>query len=318
MDKISWLIGIVGLNEYVYNLTGKQLHESKYAYIKGMELITFMNEYCKELSTKHGLNLKIEETPAESTAGRFAKLDKKKYGDKAFVQANDYGFYYSNRVHFAVNAKIDYVDELNYQSKFHPLVEAGSMIHIWVGDKALSPKAISNLIYKIWKYTKCSEMTISPNKTVCDNCKTTINGFFETCPNCNSDKIFWIARITGYQVRVDKFNQSKLAELFDRRSDDIENQDNENEEVFLLNDVPPDDQITVYTLPLCPNCKQIKKFCNENNISFSEINVNNDFKAKARLIVEGLTEMPIIQINRVFYQGDKEKLKNILLENRND
>lgn len=311
MDKISWLIGIVGLNEYVYNLTGKQLHESKYAYTKGMELITFMNQYCKELSKKHGITLKLEETPAESTAGRFAKLDRKKYGERAFVQKNEYGIYYSNSVHFAVNAKIDYIDELSYQSKFHDLVEAGSMIHIWIGDKKPSAKAIGDLIYKVWKNTKCAEITISPNKTVCDNCNTTVNGFHEKCPKCNNDNVFWIARITGYQVRVDKFNSSKLAELFDRENKDIENPDTSID--FLVNDINNSATLKIYTLPNCPNCRKLKKFCNNNNIEYIEKNVDKDFKAKAQIIVEGLEYFPIINIKGKFIECNNiDNLKSLI------
>lgn len=311
MDKISWLIGIVGLNEYVYNLTGKQLHESKYAYTKGMELITFMNQYCKELSKKHGITLKLEETPAESTAGRFAKLDRKKYGERAFIQKNEYGIYYSNSIHFAVNAKIDYIDELSYQSKFHDLVEAGSMIHIWIGDKKPSAKAIGDLIYKVWKNTKCAEITISPNKTVCDNCNTTVNGFHEKCPKCNNDNVFWIARITGYQVRVDKFNSSKLAELFDRENKDIENPDTSID--FLVNDINNSATLKIYTLPNCPNCRKLKKFCNNNNIEYIEKNVDKDFKAKAQIIVEGLEYFPIINIKGKFIECNNiDNLKSLI------
>lgn len=317
-EKISWLIGIVGLNEYVYNLTGLQLHESKSAFIKGVELITFMNDYCKELTKKHKMSFKIEETPAESTAGRFAKLDKKTYGDKAYMQSNEHGFYYSNSIHFNVDAKIDYIDELNYQSKFHTLVEAGSMIHLWVGDKKPSPEAIADLIYKVWKHTKCAEMTISPNKTVCNNCKTTIDGFFELCPKCNSDNIFWIARITGYQVRVDKFNNSKLAELFNRRTDDINNGSADHNELFYLDtnlNNETSNIVKVYSLPNCPNCRQIKKFCKENEIEFIDINAKDDFKVRALLNVEGLEYFPIVNINNNLIECDNvDLLKQSLLE----
>lgn len=220
-DRISWLIGIVGLNEYVYNLMGKQMHESKEMFIKGMELITFMNHKCKEMSKKYNMNIKLEETPAESTANRFAKLDIKKYGDKAFHQENEYGVYYTNSVHFAVNAPVDYIDRLKEQSKFHQVVEAGSMIHNWVGDRSPSPEAIYNLMKNTWEKTKCVEATISPDKTTCYGCKKTTNGFHDKCPLCSSENVFWTTRITGYQVRVDNFNDGKRAELEDRKREII-------------------------------------------------------------------------------------------------
>lgn len=221
-DRISWLVGIVGLNEYVWNLTGQQLHESKEAFIKGVELITYMSDKCKELSKQFNMNFKLEETPAESTAGRFAKLDIKKYEDKALHQENELGVYYTNSIHFNVDNNLDYIDILQEQSKFHPLVEAGSMIHCWVGDRSPNKKAIYDLIKNTWNNTKCAEMTITPDKTTCSCCNKTFNGFLDKCPDCGSESLKWTTRITGYQVvlrdfdGVTKINDSKNAEIKDR------------------------------------------------------------------------------------------------------
>lgn len=311
-DKISWLIGLVGLNECVYNITGKQLHESKKAYLTGLEIIAFMNQTCKELSEKYGMTFKLEETPAESTAGRFAKLDLKNYGVNSFVKGEDDGVYYSNSIHFAVDAKIDYIDELKYQSKYHSLVDAGSMVHVWVGDKKPSQKALADLIYKVWKNTKCTEMTISPNKTVCENCNTTINGFHDTCPKCESENVFWIARITGYQVRVDKFNASKFTELFDRNNHDVGCI--ETSENFLVNDIDNPKTLTIYSLANCPNCRKIKKFCIDNNITFTDVYADSDFKAKARMILEGKEMFPVVQIGNKFMEYDINKAEEMKSE----
>ena len=221
-DRISWLVGIVGLNEYVWNLTGQQLHESKEAFIKGVELITYMSDKCKELSKQFNMNFKLEETPAESTAGRFAKLDIKKYEDKALHQENELGVYYTNSIHFNVDNNLDYIDILQEQSKFHPLVEAGSMIHCWVGDRSPNKKAIYDLIKNVWNNTKCAEMTITPDKTTCGCCNKTFNGFLDKCPECGSERLKWTTRITGYQVvlrdfdGITKVNDSKSAEIKDR------------------------------------------------------------------------------------------------------
>ena len=130
------------------------------------------------------------------------------------------------------------------------------MIHVWVGDKKPSRKALADLIYKVWKNTKCTEMTISPNKTVCEDCKTTINGFHDVCPKCGSENVFWIARITGYQVRVDKFNASKISELFDRNNHDIDNCEISVD--FMTNDLENPETLTIYSLANCPNCRKMK------------------------------------------------------------
>lgn len=220
-EQISWLIGIVGLNECVYNLIGKQLHDSDEAFLKGLEIIAFMNDKLKEYSKKYNIAIKLEETPAESTAGRFAKLDIKHYGEKAYHKENEFGVYYSNSIHFAADSDVDYITRLMKQSKFHSLVEAGSMIHIWGGEFMPDPMAIYDLLEKTWYKTKCVQWVLSPEYTICKDCNKKHNGLQDTCPSCGSENVRGLTRITGYYVFVDKFNSSKRAELKDRKREGI-------------------------------------------------------------------------------------------------
>lgn len=221
LNNITYLIGIVGLNECVYNLIGQELHQSEDAYMLGMEIISFMYQKTKELSQKYDINIKLEETPAESTAGRFAKLDIQKYGERAYHKKNQFGVYYTNSVHFATDSNVDYITRLQEQSKFHSLVEAGSMIHIWTGNHNPNPQAIFNLLETTWYKTKCVQWVLSPEFTMCYDCNTKVNGLYDKCPKCGSTNIRGITRITGYYVFIDKFNTSKRAELKDRLREDI-------------------------------------------------------------------------------------------------
>ena len=221
LKNISYLIGIVGLNECVYNLIGKEMHETEEAYSLGLQIISYMYHETKKLSAKYGINMKLEETPAESTAGRFAKLDVKKYGDKAFVKKNEFGIYYTNSVHFATDSDVDYITRLMKQSKFHNLVEAGSMIHIWGGENEPDPKAIYELVKTTWEKTKCVRWVLSPEYTLCKDCNTRHNGLLEKCPKCGSENVRGVTRITGYYVFIDKFNSGKRAELEDRKREKI-------------------------------------------------------------------------------------------------
>ncbi|HSV42106.1 MAG TPA: anaerobic ribonucleoside-triphosphate reductase, partial [Methanomassiliicoccales archaeon] len=75
-NKASFLIGMVGLNELVQYHTGQQLHESKDATKFGLKVIANMKKISEELGEKYGIKMPLEQTPAESTAYRFAKLDK--------------------------------------------------------------------------------------------------------------------------------------------------------------------------------------------------------------------------------------------------
>lgn len=221
VEQISWLMGLVGLNECVYNLIGQELHESDDAYLKGLEIITFMNKKTSELSKKYGINIKLEETPAESTAGRFAKLDIKHYGDAAYHKQNEFGVYYSNSIHFSADSDVDYIDRIKKQSKFHTLVDAGSMIHIWGGEYNPDPEAIYKLLSDTWYKTKCVQWVLSPEYTFCKDCKKRSNGIHDNCTSCGSENVRGLTRITGYYVFLDKFNSGKRAEFEDRKKEEV-------------------------------------------------------------------------------------------------
>lgn len=177
-----------------------------------------MNKLTKQFSEEFGLTVKLEETPAESTAARFALLDKRKYPD-AFIKANEKGSYYTNSIHFAYDSDVDYVDRLIKQSVYHTFIDAGAMIHMWVGDHLPSSEAIFNLVKKTWYETKCAQWVISPELTVCHDCNQTFAGFFDKCPKCEGTNLRMISRVTGYFVDITKLNKGKQAELIDRNHD---------------------------------------------------------------------------------------------------
>ncbi len=79
MHRASYLIGMVGLNELVKIHTGDDLNESKKALKFGLKVISEMNLLCNEFSRQHDMHFVLEQTPAESTAYRFAKLDLRDY-----------------------------------------------------------------------------------------------------------------------------------------------------------------------------------------------------------------------------------------------
>jgi hypothetical protein len=163
-----------------------------------------------------------------NTAGRIAKLDKKKYGEKAYIKENEFGEYYTNSIHLATDSDVDYITRIIEQSKFHPLVEAGSMIHIWSGDKKPSPQAIYGLVKSTWDNTECSQIVVSPEYTVCYDCNNIFSGLHNDCPKCSNSNVRQYTRITGYLVEVNRFNPSKKAELKDRKRELIMEDINEN------------------------------------------------------------------------------------------
>jgi ribonucleoside-triphosphate reductase len=180
LNEASYIIGMIGLNESVKYLTGEGLHQSEAAYRLGLKIASAMYLKAKQLEEQHGLKLVLEETPAESTSLRFAKVDLQEYPEsKNFVRGNiEKGeVYYTNSVHLEADAPVDIIERIEKQGKFNPVIEAGAITHIFVGEKKPGADAILSLIKKTWENTQSAQITISPEFTVCDDCHQVSRGY---------------------------------------------------------------------------------------------------------------------------------------------
>lgn len=220
VERLTYLCGILGLNEMVQFHLGKQLHESEEAYRFGLKVVALMSKYAQKLSERYQIKLVLEETPAESAAYRLAKLDMKYYPAfasrvlKGNLQKEE--FYYTNSVHFANDAPIDYLERVKKQSKFHAMIEAGAIIHIWLGEYAPPPESIKNFVLKTFRITQAEQIAFSPEFTVCEDCSQTTRGLFADCPKCGSDNVYGITRIVGYFSKIPTWNKGKIGELKQR------------------------------------------------------------------------------------------------------
>ncbi|MEM3412123.1 MAG: anaerobic ribonucleoside-triphosphate reductase [archaeon] len=220
-SKQSYTFGIVGMNEMVKACTGYELHESKSAWLFGLKIMQYVKKRIAEMREEDGLNYALARTPAESTAGRFAKIDKKRFGEKAIVQGKDDGIYYTNSFHVRPSADIPLWERLKIEGSFHPLTDGGAMSHVWLTDAFSNASALTELTEKIAKKTAIQYMAYTKDFSVCDSCKKFIPGLKFTCPYCGSKSIQWWSRITGYYQNVKGWNKSKKQELIDRRRYDL-------------------------------------------------------------------------------------------------
>jgi ribonucleoside-triphosphate reductase len=180
LNEATYIIGMIGLNECVKKISGKELHESDDAYKLGLKIASAMYLKAKELEEQHGIKIVLEETPAESTSLRFAKVDLQEYPQaKEYVRGNiNKGeVYYTNSIHFAADAPIDIMERIEKQAKFNPIIEAGAITHVFLGEEKPSAESIFSLVKKTWENTQSAQITISPEFTVCNDCHTVSRGY---------------------------------------------------------------------------------------------------------------------------------------------
>jgi ribonucleoside-triphosphate reductase len=222
MKRATFLIGMVGLNELVKVHTGEELHESKKSLKFGLKVIAHMKLLTEKLSEQYGMRLVLEQTPAESTAYRFAKLDLKDYPLEApqVVKGNASTgqVYYTNSTYVAVSSRINPIERVRMEGLFHPIVEAGALTHIWLGESRPSKESLANFVVKVFRGTQNDQIAFSPEFTSCNTCGRTSRGLSNTCgfSDCNSTDVEGITRITGYFTKVSSWNKGKVGELQDR------------------------------------------------------------------------------------------------------
>jgi len=216
----SHLVGMVGLNEMVQIHLGEELHESKKALKFGLKVIAHMKLLAEKMGKKEGMRILLEQTPAESTSYRFARLDLKDFSPLSgrVVKGNvaEGKVYYTNSTHLNVGVRINPVERVTSEGIFHPLIEAGSISHIWLGESNPSKEAIAEFVIKTFKYTTNDQIAFSPEFTTCNSCFRTSRGLKEKCDYCGSSDVDGITRITGYFTKISSWNKGKLGELADR------------------------------------------------------------------------------------------------------
>ncbi len=219
MHRVTYLIGMVGLNELVQSHTGQELHESEDAIKFGLKVIAHMNLVAARLGKKYDMRFVLEQTPAESTAYRFAKLDMKLFPETQKVVKGNLSLeeiYYTNSTLFNVGAAVDPIERVKREGLFHPLIEAGSLTHVWLGESRPSAESLANFVIKTFRMTQNDQVAFSPELTTCVSCGRTSRGLHDVCLYCQSDRVEQITRITGYFTKVSSWNKGKRGELKDR------------------------------------------------------------------------------------------------------
>ena len=229
-DKLKWndevrevlkhgtlSIGFIGLAESLKALIGKHHGESEEAQKLGLEIVGYMRDKMDKKAEKYKLNFSVIATPAEGTAGRFVKLDKKRYGIIEGVTDREY---YTNSFHIPVYYKIGAYQKINLEAPYHNLTNGGHITYVEVdGDPTKNVEAFEKIIRTM------KEAGIGYGSVNHPVDRDTVCGFVgvigDTCPGCGRKegdiKFDRIRRITGYLVgTLDRFNDAKRAEERDR------------------------------------------------------------------------------------------------------
>lgn len=219
-DRSVELTTIYGVNEMVQYHLGQQLHESDRALKFGLKVVSFMQMYTKAQSRRLKLRICTEQTPAEGTSYRLARLDLQWFPREArqVVKGNQRAgaVYYTNSCQLNNAVAMDPAERVKKEGLFHPLIDAGAMTHIWIGEQKPPAASLANFVKKVFHQTQSELIAFSPEFTLCGDCRKTTRGLIETCPFCGSDNVDHMTRVSGFFSLTSRWNKGKIQELKDR------------------------------------------------------------------------------------------------------
>ncbi len=280
-------IGLVGMNEAGLNakwlkkdMTAKETQDFT------AEVLNHMRERLSDYQEEYGDLYNLEATPAESTAFRLAKHDKKRFPDIiTAAKTCDDSVYYTNSSHLPVDYTEDIFSALDVQDNLQTLYTSGTVFHAFLGEKLPDWQAAANLVRKIAENYKLPYYTMSPTYSVCKN-HGYIDGEQFTCPECG-EKTEVYSRITGYYRPVQNWNDGKSQEYKDRVVYDVENSHLTHEgpvaapvleETATDTSIATEDAVYLFATTTCPNCKIAAAVLDKAGLSYDKIYADNEPK----------------------------------------
>ncbi|MDR6779528.1 ribonucleoside-triphosphate reductase [Paenibacillus peoriae] len=209
-------IGFVGLAECLKSLFGVHHGESPNAWKAGYSIISYIKNYCDKKSDEYDMNITCFATPAESLAGKFAKLLQDQYGKIEGVTDRDY---LTNSFHVPVYYEIKAYEKIEREAPFHKLTNAGHISYVELdGNARNNLQAFKRIVqYALSKNMGYFSVNHPIDKCLSCNFDGVINKECPICGESDEENISRIRRVTGYLVgNLNRFNSAKRAEEKDR------------------------------------------------------------------------------------------------------
>jgi len=211
-------IGIVGMNECIRNFyNDKEDITSEIGQKFALDILNFMRDRIQDYQ-ENGDLYNLEATPAEGTAYRVARIDRKQYPDIITAGVNEP--YYTNSTQLPVNYTTDLYEVLKLQNDLQTKYTGGTVLHCYLGENVKDPRVTKNLIKTIFERYELPYLSITPTFSICDE-HGYISGEEFKCPKCNIDTEVW-TRVVGYYRPVQAYNKGKIEEYKERLEYTIE------------------------------------------------------------------------------------------------
>ena len=207
------VIGLLGIAETLQILIGSD-HTSEEGMVLAKRILSLYKNRCAEFKVQYKLNFGVYYTPAENLCHTSMKKFKDKYGVIPNVSDREY---FTNSMHVPVWHKISPFEKIDIESELTGYSSGGCITYVELPSTVNNNiEALETLVnYALDKDIPYFAVNIPVDD--CDSCGAS-GEFGETCPECGSNNIKRLRRVTGYLTGDYKsaFNKGKQHETDDR------------------------------------------------------------------------------------------------------
>ena len=180
-------IGVNGINEMIRNFTSDTLDIAAPEGIAfASEILEHMRQKMVEFQEETGNLYNLEATPAEGTTYRFAKEDKKRYGDSILQAGMDENIYYTNSSQIPVDFTSDPYEALTLQDDLQCKYTGGTVLHLYMQEQLSSTQSCRKLVKNVISNFRLPYITVTPLFSICPK-HGYIAGEHEFCPKCDEE-----------------------------------------------------------------------------------------------------------------------------------
>ena len=210
-------LGYIGLYELTYLMKGVS-HTDPAGTEFALKVMNYMREKCESWKKETSLGFGLYGTPAESLCYKFAKIDKRRFGNIDNVTEKGY---YTNSYHVDVREKIDAFSKLQFESQFQKISSGGAISYVEIPNLMKNLSALEALVTFIYDNIQYAEFNTKSD--YCNKCgfdgEIIINddGDWE-CPQCHCKdrKFLNVTRRTCGYLGENFWNVGKTKELKNR------------------------------------------------------------------------------------------------------
>ena len=180
-------IGVNGINEMLLNFNGTSTADEegiKFA----KEFLDHIRMRLVEFQQETGNLYNLEATPGEGTCYRFAKEDKKQFGDDIIQAGEGEGIYYNNSSQLPVGFTDYMFEALDLQNDLQKKYTGGTVLHLFLGERVPTGDMAKNIIKKVFENYTLPYITLTPTFSVCPK-HGYLAGEHKYCPICDQELI---------------------------------------------------------------------------------------------------------------------------------